>query len=105
MRIRIMLAASIATLAVMLVPAAPGSADSNIWGECPDGYVPLAGGIGLEEDRNGNGVVCVKFAGSHAIVKDDPSGQRYRCNGFPTPPPECISNPDGSVFVADDFLD
>lgn len=105
MRNRITLTASVATLAVaMLVPAAPSGADENIWGECPDGYVPVAG-IFVDEDRNGNGVVCVKLAGTNAIIHDDPSGQRYRCNGFPVPPAECIADPDGPVFAADDALD
>jgi hypothetical protein len=49
-----------------------------------------------------NGVVCVKFVNSHANVKDDPSDTRYRCNGSPTPPPECLGDPEGSYYVVDD---
>jgi hypothetical protein len=105
MRIRITLVASIATVALaMLIPAAPSGADSNIWGTCPDGYEPTPALAGPNEDRNGNGVICVKFVGSHENVHDDPNGTRYACNGFPTPPPECISDPDGSVFVGDDIV-
>src|SRR3712207_7586784 len=39
-----------------------------------------------DDDRNANGVVCVKFVGSHVNAIDDPNGKKYRCNGFPTPP-------------------
>jgi hypothetical protein len=106
MRIRIMLAASIATLAVaMLAGAAPSGADENVWGECPDGYTPTPFLAAPQDDRNGNGVVCVKFVGSHENTHDDPNGRRYRCNGFPTPPPECISDPEGSFYVLDDIVD
>ena len=89
----------------ILVPATASNADDeNPFGECPDRYTvtpfPLP-----QEDRNGNGVVCVKFVNSHANVKDDPEGTRYECNGFPTPPPECERDPEGAFYVLDDDLD
>lgn len=88
----------------ILVPTTATNADEGTFGECPDGYRPAAFFF-PEDDRNGNGVVCVKFVNSHANVKDDPSGQRYRCNGFPTPPPECMGDPEGSFYVLDDSLE
>ena len=102
MRTRITLAASIAAVVVaMLIPASPSGADTNEFGTCPDRYQPTVF-PSPEDDRNGNGVVCVKFVGSHVNVHDDPNGQRYRCNGFPTPPAECVDDPDGTVFILDE---
>ena len=101
--IRITLA--IAALAiVMLVPAGSSSADENEFGRCPDGYTPTPFIVGPSEDRNGNGVICVKFVGSHDNTNDDPNGKKYACNGFPTPPPECVQDPDGSYYVLDDII-
>lgn len=105
MRIRIALLASIATMAVlMLAPTAPSGADENAFGTCPDGYQPTPFLAHPDEDRNDNGVICVKFVGTHENVKDDPNGQKYSCNGFPTPPPECVSDPNGSFYVLDDIV-
>ncbi|HEX8647352.1 MAG TPA: hypothetical protein VF715_10665, partial [Thermoleophilaceae bacterium] len=78
----------------ILVPAGSSNADENIWGRCPDGYVPLPP-FDIEQDRNGNGIVCVKFVG-HVNVIDDPTGGPYSCNGFPVPPPECMPDPVGA---------
>jgi hypothetical protein len=88
----------------IIVPTSASNAEENPFGTCPDGYRPTAFPL-PQEDRNGNGVVCAKFVNSHANVKDDPSGKRYRCNGFPTPPPECVADPDGSFYVLDDSLE
>jgi hypothetical protein len=85
----------------ILVPTTASHADEDQFGECPDGYHPTVFPL-PQDDRNENGVVCVKFVNSHANVKDDPSGTRYRCNGFPTPPPECSGDPEGSIYVVDD---
>jgi hypothetical protein len=105
MRIRITLVATVATIALaMLVPAAPSGADENAFGTCPDGYTPTPLLVAPEEDRNGNGVICVKFVGSHDNTHDDPNGKKYACNGFPTPPPECVSDPNGSFYVLDDIV-
>jgi hypothetical protein len=102
--IRITLA--IAALAVaLLIPTGSSLAEENALGECPDGYTPTPWLAAPQEDRNDNGVICVKFVGSHENTHDDPNGQRYRCNGFPTPPPECVQDPDGSFFVLDDIVD
>ncbi|HEX8741753.1 MAG TPA: hypothetical protein VF712_01335 [Thermoleophilaceae bacterium] len=62
-------------------PAAPSGADSNILGTCPDGYTPLPASFANAEDRNGNGVVCVKFVDGHLNQHDDPNGEPYDCNG------------------------
>lgn len=105
MRIRIALLASIATVVVlMLIPATPSGADENPIGRCPDGYKPTPFLAHPENDTNGNGVVCVKFVGSHENIKDDPNGKKYACNGFPTPPPQCIGNPNGAFYVLDDVI-
>ena len=98
---RILPVAAIA-LAV-LFPTSASNADENPFGTCPDGYAPTAFPL-PDDDRNGNGIVCVKFVNSHANVKDDPSGTRYSCNGFPTPPPQCIGDPEGTFYVVDDTL-
>jgi hypothetical protein len=87
----------------ILVPTTASNADESTFGECPDGYRIAAFPL-PQEDRNENGVVCVKFVNSHANVKDDPNGQRYQCNGFPTPPPECSGDPEGAFYVLDDDL-
>ncbi|HEX8646913.1 MAG TPA: hypothetical protein VF715_08410 [Thermoleophilaceae bacterium] len=88
----------------ILIPSASSTADTNMWGTCPDGYTPTPLVGRPDDDRNGNGVICVKFVGSHENIQDDPNGTRYRCNGFPTPPPECVSDPDGSFYVLDDII-
>jgi hypothetical protein len=90
-------------VAGVLVPSS-SPADENIFGTCPDGYTPTPLIAAPEEDRNNNGVICVKFVGSHDNTHDDPKGKKYRCNGFPTPPLECFSDPDGSYFVVDDIV-
>lgn len=94
---------AVAVAAVIAVPSG-SSAEDGIPGECPDGYTPMPVFLAPDEDRNGNGVVCTKFVGSHQNTHDDPNGQRYRCNGFPTPPPQCITDPDGSFFILDDTV-
>lgn len=88
----------------VIIPSGSSTADTNMWGTCPDGYTPTPFIAGPEHDRNGNGVVCVKFVGSHENVHDDPNGQKYRCNGFPVVPVECLSDPEGSFFLGDDII-
>ncbi|HEX8065860.1 MAG TPA: hypothetical protein VF520_04980 [Thermoleophilaceae bacterium] len=79
-----------ALIALAIVgPAAPSSADENVFGRCPDSYTPMPFLAAPTEDRNGNGVVCVKPYPQGVITHDDPNGQPYRCNGI-VPPPECI---------------
>jgi hypothetical protein len=96
---RFALAAVVASL-VVLVVAAPSAADENAFGTCPDGYTPTPFFVSPEDDKNGNGVVCVKFVDKHENIKDDPNGTKYECNGFPTRPPECVEE----VLVLDDAL-
>jgi hypothetical protein len=87
--------------AAIFVPASPSSADSNALGTCPDGYTPSPFFLGAPgEDRNGNGVVCMKP--SNGQTHDDPNGKPYACNGFPMPPPECANA--ATVFIGDDIL-
>jgi hypothetical protein len=87
----------------MLVPAAPSSADSNVLGTCPDGYTPTLFISAPDEDRNMNGVICVKFVGSHDNTHDDPKGKKYKCNGV-APPQECQQDPEGVFYVLDDIV-
>ena len=90
--------------AAVIIPSVSSTADTNAFGTCPDGYTPTPFLAGPEEDRNGNGVVCVKFVGSHENVHDDPNGKKYECNGFPTVPVECVSDPSGWFFIGDDLI-
>ena len=90
--------------AAVVIPSGSSTADSNIWGTCPDGYTPTPLIADPEADRNGNGVVCVKFLANHDNVHDDPNGQKYRCNAFPVVPVECVTNPDGAFFLGDDII-
>jgi hypothetical protein len=88
----------------VIIPSGSSTADSNVFGTCPDGYTPTPFLAGPEQDRNGNGVVCVKFVGSHENTHDDPNGQKYQCNGFPTVPAECVTDPLGAFFIGDDII-
>jgi hypothetical protein len=85
-----------------LVFAAPSAADENAFGTCPDGYTPTPAVLLPEDDKNGNGVLCVKFVDAHLNANDDPNGKKYECNGFPKPPSECAG--EGDLFVRDDVL-
>ena len=88
--------------AAIFVPASPSTADEDVFGNrCPDGYMPMSSGLAQNEDRNGNGVVCVKP--TNGQIHDDPNGQPYACNGFPTTPPECPSAAD-TLLIGDDIL-
>ncbi len=87
---------------ILLVSPAPSAADENIFGRCPDGYTPVPFIAAPEDDRNNNGVVCIKPVDKHVNIKDDPNGTKYRCNGFPTPPPQCIDAE--SVLIRDDLV-
>lgn len=70
-------------------PVSPSSADENALGRCPDHYQPAPAAF-IGEDRNENGVVCVKPKNNgDVIIHDDPNGQPYRCNGT-----AMITNPD-----------
>ena len=100
---RLLLPVALVAGAVM-IPTGSSTADSNAFGTCPDGYTPTPFLAGPEQDRNNNGVVCVKFVDSHLNVHDDPNGQKYRCNGFPTVPQECVNDPEGSFFIGDDII-
>jgi hypothetical protein len=84
-------------------PVSSSGADENALGRCPDHYTPVPAFV-VTEDRNENGVICVKFVGSHENTHDDPKGKKYRCNGV-APPAECQSDPEGSFFVLDDIVD
>jgi hypothetical protein len=88
--------------AAVLVPASPSAADSNAFGTCPDGYTPTPFVLSPGEDRNGNGVVCVKPSPNGMNTHDDPNGKPYACNGFPSPPPECANVT--AVLIGDDIL-
>jgi hypothetical protein len=59
-------------------------------GKCPDHYFPVLA-PGIEDDRNQNGVVCLKFPDDRVepIIHDDPQGQPYQCNGT-----DALTNPD-----------
>jgi hypothetical protein len=103
-----MMKTAIATLSVLgaslalLVFAGPSAADENMFGTCPDGYTPAPFLVSPGDDKNGNGVLCVKFVDEHDNVKDDPNGKKYACNGFPTLPSQCVGA--GFLFVRDDLL-
>ena len=99
--VRFILPAAAASLTLLISPAS-SAADENLWGRCPDGYTPVPFLAAPDDDKNGNGVVCIKPVGSHDNIKDDPNGKKYRCNGFPTPPPQCINAE--SVLIRDDLL-
>jgi len=92
----LLLPAALVSLAIV-VPAAPSSADENIFGRCPDHYTPVPFIVAPFDDRNGNGVVCAKPYPNGTIVHDDPNGQPYRCNGIITPP-ECIEDTDDDIL-------
>lgn len=95
----------VALVALGIAVPSSSSADENVFGECPDGYQPTPLFFAPEEDRNMNGIVCTKFVSSDGSqTHDDPNGQRYRCNGFPLPPAECVSDPDGEFWVLDDEI-
>lgn len=100
---RLILPATLVAAAVM-IPTGSSTADTNQFGTCPDGYTPTPFLAGPEQDRNGNGVVCVKFHPTGSTVHDDPNGQRYQCNGFPTVPQECTTDPTGSFTILDDIV-
>ena len=85
-----LLLASLTVGLALSISVGQGRPDENVFGGCPDRYTPAPFIARLEADRNGNGVICIKFVDAHENVKDDPNGRRYRCNGFPVPPPECI---------------
>jgi hypothetical protein len=76
------------------------TADENPLGVCPDHYTPFPA-VFLDEDRNGNGVVCLKLTpGTEvAIVHDDPNGQPYRCNGTAMTRPECAEDIDDDPLL------
>jgi hypothetical protein len=95
------LSAAAASLTLLVSPT-PSGADEDVFGRCPDGYLAAPFLIAPGEDKNGNGVVCVKAVDSHINAKDDPNGTKYRCNGFPVPPPECANAE--FVFIQDDVL-
>jgi hypothetical protein len=89
--------------AAIFVPASPSSAGTNAFGTCPDGYEAAPAFTSAPgEDKNGNGVVCMKP--SNGQTHDDPNGKPYACNAFlpAQPPPECQN----AVFVliGDDIL-
>lgn len=71
-------------------PVSSSTADENALGRCPDHYIPFPA-IFLDEDRNQNGVVCLKMTPGQeiGIVHDDPNGKPYRCNGIAMTTPEC----------------
>jgi hypothetical protein len=94
--------AAVSAALVMLVLAGPTAADTNQFGTCPDGYTPTPFVVRPDDDKNGNGVVCIKAVDEHINGKDDPNGKKYACNGFPTPPPECAGAE--FVFLRDDLL-
>ena len=81
-------------------PVSSSGADENALGRCPDHYTPFPAAF-LGEDRNENGVVCVKVtSGSQLIiVHDDPNGQPFRCNGVAMTTPECAED------IQDDIID
>ena len=85
--------------AIALGGPASSPADSNALGTCPDHYTPVPAFV-LNEDRNGNGVICVKTT-SGVIIHDDPNGQPYQCNGTGG-----IGNPDcpQPVDIVDDII-
>lgn len=92
---------SVATAAlVFLVVSGPAAADQNVLGTCPDGYTPTPAVLAPDEDKNGDGVICVKAVDGHVNTKDDPNGTKYECNGFPTPPAECAGV--DSLLIRDD---
>jgi hypothetical protein len=93
---------AVATSLVLLVMAPPSAADENAFGTCPDGYTPVPFVFAPDEDRNGNGVVCVKPVDAHVNTKDDPNGKKYACNGFPVPPPECADAEE--LLILDDAV-
>lgn len=91
-----------------IIAAVPGSsnADENIFGKCPDSYTPTPLVAGPEEDRNNNGVVCVKPYPNGIKVHDDPNGKPYRCNGL-TPPSGCVPSTleNANALIRDDIID
>lgn len=94
------LALPIVACAVAFVgPAASSSADENVFGKCPDGYTATPVLFSTTEDKNGNGVVCVKLVAGHVNDKDDPNGKPYECNGT-----EAYTNPDCIEDVTDDII-
>lgn len=98
---KLFLALPVAAVALALTgPAAPSGADENALGRCPDGYTPVLFLFSTAEDRNGNGVVCVKPKTGHVNDKDDPNGQPYACNGTFT-----LTNPDCWDDVQDDLVE
>ena len=96
----LLLPTALVALAIF-VPAGPAGADTNSFGRCPDGYTPTPFVLAQEEDDNGNGVVCIKFVDMHMNTHDDPEGQPYQCNGFPTAPPGC--SPGNIALILDDL--
>jgi hypothetical protein len=100
MKARIILPVALVAAGVLL-PSASSTADTNPFGTCPDHYQAVPFLAGPEIDKNGNGVICVKFVDMHENIKDDPNGEPYECNGFPTPPPGCESG--GVVLIGDDL--
>ena len=92
-----------------LIAVLPGasSADENALGKCPDGYQPSPFVAAPEEDRNNNGVVCVKPYPNGVLVHDDPNGKPYRCNSLTTPV-GCIATSnlsDANALIQDDIID
>ena len=80
-------------------PTASSSADENVFGVCPDGYQATPALFSQAEDRNGNGIVCVKTRNGKVIDKDDPNGAPFDCNGT-----GAVNNPDCVVDVVDDIV-
>lgn len=69
-------------------------------GRCPDHYVPVLAPA-IEEDRNQNGVICIKpKPNGDVIIHDDPNGQPYRCNGTNQFTEECLEQFD----IVDDIV-
>ncbi len=94
---------------IAVIGAVPGSssADENPFGRCPDGYAPVAF-IAPDQDRNGNGIVCVKPSPNGILLHDDPSGRPYRCNGInPVEVALCEATTfdDANALVQDDIVD
>jgi hypothetical protein len=86
--------------AIAFAPTA-APADENAFGRCPDHYTPTPAFFS-GEDRNGNGVICVKTKpNGDPILHDDPNGVPYECNGT-----GAMTNPNCFVFfdIVDDVV-
>ena len=93
-----------------LIAAIPGSsiADQNPLGRCPDGYQPTLFTAAPDEDRNGNGVICVRSYPNGVKDKDDPNGKPYRCNNLnPAQVIMCQESTleEANALIQDDIID